>query len=120
MSQMTQMDRRDPRTYAIIGAAMEVHSELGPGFLELVYHQALARELRTRSIPFESESPLAVHYKGQPLDAVYKADFICFGQVVVELKAHRKTIDVDTAQVIHYLKATRFETGLLLNFGEDQ
>lgn len=120
MTQMPQMETRDPRTYAIIGAAMEVHSELGPGFLEAVYHQSLVRELKERGVPFVSEVPLVVRYKGNPLDAIYKADLVCFGEVIVELKAHARTHEVDKMQVVHYLKATQRSVGLLLNFGTEQ
>jgi GxxExxY protein len=120
MTQMSQMDQRDPRTYAIIGAAMEVHNELGPGYLEAVYHEALAKELRSRGVPTESERPFVVHYKGEPLAAAYRADLICFGEVIVELKANWTTSEADSAQVINYLKGTRLATGLLLNFGEAQ
>lgn len=120
MTPMSQMGERDPRTYAIIGAAMEVHTELGPGFLESVYHRALERELAARNIAFETEVGLVVDYKGVPLDAIFRADLLCFNEVVVELKAHRRSSDADFAQVIHYLKATRCSVGLLLNFGSEQ
>ncbi len=99
---------------------MEVHTELGPGFLEAVYHQALRRELRARGIQTVSELPLVVRYKGEPLDTTYKADLVCFGEVLVELKAHKRTHDVDKLQVVHYLKAARMSVGLLLNFGTEQ
>ena len=111
------MDIRDPQTHAIIGAAMAVHAELGRGFLEAVYHQALAIELKERGIPFVREVALPVAYKGQPLEAFFRADFICFGEVVVELKAISTTTKADIAQLINYIKATGLQRGLLLNFG---
>jgi GxxExxY protein len=114
---MNETEQRDPRTYAIIGAAMEVHRELGRGFLEAVYHNALALELAIRQIPFAHEVELPVFYKGQRLATIYRADFVCYNAVILELKALAKLTDVERAQIIHYLKATRLETGLLLNFG---
>ena len=107
----------DQQTYAIIGAAMEVHRELGHGFLEAVYHEALAREFEVRGIPFESEKTLTIQYKGLPLNTAYRADFICFGEVVVEIKAVQTLSGHDEAQLINYLKATGLKRGLLLNFG---
>jgi GxxExxY protein len=114
------VDQRDPQTYAIIGACMEVHRELGHGFLEAVYQEALERELTTRGIPFAREVPLPVHYKGAPLKCSYQADFICYDAVIVELKAIAKLTTTEHAQVINYLKATGLDRGLLINFGAPQ
>ncbi|HUY38280.1 MAG TPA: GxxExxY protein [Candidatus Binataceae bacterium] len=111
------MERGDERTYAIVGAAMEVHRELGNGFLEPIYQQALALELEARAIPFRREVEIVVRYKGQELDSTYRADFICFDEVVVELKALARFGGTEQSQVINYLKATGFKVGLLLNFG---
>lgn len=112
-------NNRDPRTYAIIGAAMEVHRQLGCGFLEAVYQAALAIELEARAIPFQKETELPVFYKGQRLACDYRADFVCFESVIVELKAVSELTGVHEAQVINYLKATGLEVGLLINFGAE-
>ena len=108
---------RDPRTYAIIGAAIEVHKQLGCGFLESVYQEALAIELDLRRIPFRREVKLPVNYKGQRLVTGFCADFICFDSLVVELKALTNMSGSEEAQLINYLKATRYKVGLLFNFG---
>lgn len=107
----------DPRTYAIIGAAMELHRNLGCGFLEPVYQAALAVELHKRSVPFTREVGLPVFYKEVRLDTPYKVDFICFASVVVELKALARMSGTEEAQIINYLKASEHEIGLLMNFG---
>lgn len=111
-------NRRDPETYAIIGAAMEeVHKVLGAGFLEGVYHEALAIELSERTIPFKHELDMVIFYKQRPLEKFYRADFVCYENIIVELKALPQISGKEEAQVINYLKATDFERGLLLNFG---
>lgn len=108
---------KDPETFAIIGAAMEVHRELGRGFLELVYQTALSLEFQERGIPFKAEVALPVRYKGKRLTCAYRADFVCFEEVIVETKAILKLTGADEAQLINELKATGLHRGLLLNFG---
>jgi len=107
----------DSRTFAIIGAAMEVHRVLGSGFLEILYRDALAIEFGLRLIPFVAETPCQVTYKGHPLRGHYRMDFVCFDSVVVEIKARFGTGPAEQAQVLSYLAATGHRTGLLLNFG---
>ena len=108
---------RDKKTYAIIGAAMEVHKELGSGFLEAVYQEALEREFTYQEIPYKSQPPVRIEYKGKPLKKTYEPDFICYDEVIVEIKAMGKLSSLEQAQVINYLKATRLKVGLLINFG---
>jgi GxxExxY protein len=110
-------EERDPQTYAIIGAAMEVHRELGNGFLEAVYQEALAKELKLRQIPFIREVELVVKYKGETLKTRYRVDFVCFEEIIVELKAISMLTNADEAQLINYLKATGYHRGLVINFG---
>jgi GxxExxY protein len=118
ITQTTQIpEGRDPRTHAIIGAAMEVHRRLGCGFLEAMYQEALAVEMSVHGIPFEREVELPVYYRGGKLSVAYRADFVCFGSVVVELKALGKFGGVEESQLINYLKSSGLEVGLLLNFG---
>jgi len=114
---LKNLTESDPRTYSIIGACMEVHRQLGCGFLEPVYQEALAIEFTNRQIPFDREVKLPLEYKGRPLESKYCADFICFSSIVVELKALARTGGTEEAQVINYLKATGHSVGLLINFG---
>ena len=108
---------RDARTHAIIGAALEVHRTLGSGFLEAVYQEALAKELGLRSVPFRTQHEIPVFYKGDRLSTTYRADFICFESIILELKAIRQITVVEEAQVLNYLKASGLRLALLLNFG---
>lgn len=108
----------DPETYAIIGAALEVHRTLGNGFLEAVYQEALASEFETRNIPFLKEVDLPVYYKGKKLNTFYRVDFICYGNIVVELKALSQLSGTEESQIINYLKSGSFKRGLLINFGQ--
>ena len=114
---MRNLTQRDQRTYKIIGAAMEVHRQLGCGFLEPVYQEAFALELKARGIPYSRELKFPVNYKGQRLRNHYRPDFICFDEVIVELKALGTISPVEESQLINYLKVTGYHTGLLLNFG---
>ena len=103
-------------TYSIIGAAMEVHSNLGSGFLEAGYQAALEHEFNLQKIPFKSQVKLAVKYKGE-LVGDYRADFLVEDKVVLEIKALKSLSQMDEAQLMNYLKATGFRLGLLINFG---
>jgi len=117
MTQMPQKGQRDPKTHAIIGASMQVHGELGCGFLETVYQEALALEFDHQRVLFSSQVELPIAYRGRRLGTSFRADFVCFDQVIVEIKALAALTGTDEAQVINYLKATGLELGLLLNFG---
>jgi GxxExxY protein len=103
--------------YTIYGAAIEVHKELGPGFLEAVYQKALEIELQSRGIPFESQKSLPILYKGRLLKKEYIADLVCYGKIIVELKSIKELSEKEEAQTLNYLKATGLRLGLLINFG---
>ena len=96
---------------------MQVYNKLGIGFLEAVYQEALALEFSKRGIPFEREKELKIYYDGQELKTTYRADFVCYGDIIVELKAVSELDDSHRSQVYNYLKATGFKLGLLYNFG---
>ena len=96
---------------------MEVHRVLAPGFLEPVYQEALQMEMADRGIPFEADKLLPIAYKGRRLEKFYKADLICFGQIILELKALNALTDREVSQLLNYLKATCLPVGLLINFG---
>ena len=110
-------DFEDPQTYKIIGAAMAVHRALGCGFLEAVSREAFTIELEERGIPFVREARLPVRYRDRVLPVFYTVDFICYGEILVELKAVHAIGPVEMAQLINYLRAARRSRGLLLNFG---
>ena len=103
--------------YAIVGAAMEVHRENGFGFSEPVYQECLAIELANRNIPFAPQTEMPIFYKGKQIKKTYIADFIAYGKIIVELKALDKLTSREEAQVINYLKVSKLEVGVLINFG---
>lgn len=103
--------------YAIFGAAMEVYNDLGTGFLEAVYQEALEIEMETRGVPFKSQQELHIYYKGRRLKKTYTPDLLCYEKIVVDLKAIDRLTPVEYAKMKNYLKGTKFQLGLLLNFG---
>lgn len=105
-------------TYAIRGCLNEVYKELGTGFLEKVYQEALEIEFQNAGIPYKREVEIAISYKNNKLHQKYIADFICYDKIIVELKAVSEIDDIHFAQVINYLKATNLDVALLVNFGE--
>ena len=104
-------------SYVITGAAMHVYNTLGPGFLEAVYQEALAIEFKKRGRPYEQEKELKVFYDGQELKQTYRADFVCYGNIIVELKAVSELDNSHRSQVYNYLKATGYKLGIIFNFG---
>ena len=103
-------------SFEIMGACFEVYNELGPGYLEEVYHECLKIEFALRSIPFESKKPLVLNYKGRRLKTEYVPDFICYDKIIVEIKTVSTVGDIFRAKVKHYLKSSGFRLGLLVNF----
>jgi GxxExxY protein len=114
---MKIVDERDPQTYAIIGAAMEIHRQLGHGLLEAVYQEAAVIEFPLKQVPFEREVSLPIKYKNILLPTHYQADFVCFSEIIVEFKALSRLSSVEEAQLLNYLKATGLKRGLSINFG---
>jgi len=104
--------------FKIIGACMEVHKTLGCGFLEAVYQEALMIEFQMQNIPFEREKILTITYKGIELEKKYQADFVCYGKIILELKAISELVSNNESQVLNYLNATGYKLGILVNFGE--
>ena len=103
--------------YAVIGAAIDVHRELGPGFLESIYQEALEIELRARNVPFVAQQPISVRYKGLTLKKQFFADLVCYERIIVEIKALPHLSGTERAQLLNYLKGTGFPIGILINFG---
>jgi GxxExxY protein len=116
-SRMSETILFKDESYAIQGAIFEVYREMGCGFLESVYQECLELELRSRDIPLVAQQELLLHYKSKPLKTKFIPDFVCYGQIVVELKAVKDIAPEHKAQVINYLKATRMKLGVLVNFG---
>lgn len=115
---MTDLLLKD-EVYAIIGAAIEVHKEQGSGYAEDIYQESLEIELADRGIPFEPQKPLQVRYKTRTLKKKFVADFVCFNQMIVEIKAIDQLTAREESQVLNYLKATGLRVGLLINFGSE-
>ena len=109
----------DPLTRAIIGAAIEVHRILGPGFLETIYERALAFELAARGLLVEQQVQVDIHYKGHVISG-QRLDLVVQGEVIVEVKSVRRLPDVAMAQVLSYLKATKLKRALVINFGQSK
>ncbi len=104
-------------SYNIIGAAMEVHRILGCGFIEPVYQEALEEEFKKRDIPYEREKEINIIYKGKTLTKTFRADFICYNKIIIELKAVTEFTDEHHAQIYNYLRASNMDLGILINFG---
>lgn len=110
-------DERDPQTYAILDACYAVHGAKGCGYLEPVYHECLAIELEHIGIPYTHEHPFSLEYRGRALRSTYYGDFVCYFEVLLDLKAVGKLTDKLVAQTINYLKASGLYRALLINFG---
>jgi len=106
--------------YAIAGAAMDVYYTMGMGFLEPVYQEALAIEFANRRIPFEREKKLELFYKGEKLNKTYSPDFVCYDNIVVELKVVPRITGIEASQLINYLKVMRKRLGIIANFGSEK
>jgi GxxExxY protein len=104
-------------SYAIMGACFEVYNEKGSGFLEPVYQECLQIEFESQRIPAIAKPLLTLSYRGRTLVQIYQADFVCYGKIIVELKAVSSLVDEHRAQLLNYLHATGFQLGLLVNFG---
>lgn len=106
--------------YKLIGHCMSVYNELGDGFLEEVYQEALEREFQQYGVPYAREVPLTISYKGRPLEKKYFADFVCYGKIIIECKAVAKLVAAHAAQTVNYLRATGYKLALLVNFNNPE
>ena len=108
----------EEETFKVIGACIKVHKKLGSGFTESVYHQILAKELAKAAIPFEQHKKVPIYYEGEPLDESFSADFVCYNNVLLQIKSVPNIHEHMQQQVLNYLKCSALEVGLLINFGE--
>ena len=108
----------EKETYNIIGACMEVHKKLGNGFLESVYQEAVKRDFEKQNLPFESQKRLRIKYEEDYLDKYFVADFVCYEKIILEIKSTSSVVRDHISQILNYLKATNYEIGLLVNFGQ--
>ena len=104
-------------SYKIIGACMKVHRSLGAGFLEAVYEEAMEKEFLVQRIPFKKQVKMELYYEGQKMNKYYRADFLCYDSIILEIKAVSHIPDVFCAQLKNYLKCSNMELGMLINFG---
>jgi len=104
-------------SFRIIGTCMQVHKKLGSGFLESVYSEALEFEFKAAGILFEKEKKLPVYYENKVMNKYFRADFVCYNSIIIELKATKFLTDIDRQQTLNNVKATKFKLGLLINFG---
>lgn len=107
----------EEETYKVIGACIKVHKNLGNGFSEAVYHEAVSKELSSGEIPYEQQKKLPIYYEGAELSSDFVADFVCFNKIIVEIKAIGALNENIKHQTLNYLKSTNLEVGLLINFG---
>jgi GxxExxY protein len=115
-AQRAQRTARDPLTYAVIGAAIEVHRELGPGLLESAYSRCMGIVLEERAVRFAREVPIPVRFRGRDLDVAYRADFVIEQRLILEVKSIKSIEAIHHAQLLTYLKLTGIRTGLIINF----
>lgn len=104
-------------SFALIGACMKVHRQLGVGFLEAVYEEALEKEFIIQKIPFKRQVKLSLYYDNQLMKKHYRADFVCYDSIIIEIKAVPQILVVFYTQLTNYLKCTKMELGMLINFG---
>jgi GxxExxY protein len=106
----------EEESYAVLGACFEIYKEMGPGFLESVYQECLVLELSARGVPFVAKPGLLLEYKGRKLKQAFEPDFVCFGKIILEIKAVSQLNDIFRAQLLNYLVATKMRLGLIVNF----